>query len=740
MKLLLLIGLMAVGMAHAGGLTDSLSLGDRKALDGHDFAGTGQTEVLKAHIGTVNESIPCFASSPKSGAMFRVTVKKAANQPCTVQITEAYPPDSPGIRYTYGVYADGKLIYVRDYPAIMFGPVSYFVRLDDPAVIAADRVTVKFVNYRDGTSFRIAHIWAYSDFTSYCESAGFDTPFYIAPLLDEYRDDPAKTEAEFEYLSSNLRPIRNSDVKLGCSQEIYYMNRGADYYRAHVRDLLRLSRKYNMPFALSFVSWWGGTPMRQPDGKGGVFSDVEYQQICWSETDAYDDGEPLRKLLGDKYDLRYGLTVPNRWSSVPWLTMNHPVLNAAKHKAIAEKLGVLKEVMAEDSGGYLLGIAMENEPRYWHNQLPDDKYPVKRENLMADFNPVTVADAAKDGVTLDPSDGLDYKERIWLHENGARYQQETYDAHARTMRGLGIPCATDALWHNVYSHSFPRNGYPMEEVTDYHPLLEWNRLNGCRTGIEYDFRDNLSPAAWADVTREWGRWSQVNYEENNGIGKDRHLRALRACYAYGCRFYNFYNWQSIDQADRWREYVRTFCADKPRMMVFDRPAGDSTDYARGSRHEFTAEVPTDWATINEVNLTVDTPGEYTLTIFESAEKTRTLGFRRVTVTETGRLRFDLPNCIPTDKFSRPYFVVEGDGRDFGMLKDKEGDLVVSLYSDSRRERTQSLLICWRADAESLIRELRARHAPDLDAAGKLFAEGKYVRAYEEALRIEKHTL
>lgn len=746
MRLLLVLGAICLlaDMAHAGELSDSLHFKDTTDLKRHGFLGTGHREVLSARTGTVDEKIPCHASGEKAGEAFQVTLRKSPGLTFAVQIQEVYPPESPGVRYTYEVYANDTLIYIRDYPAVMFGPASYFIHVDDPALLETDKINLRFVNRREGASFRLSAVWLYSDFPEYCRAAGFETSFYLAPLLRGYHDD-AELEKEFRYLKLNLRPLPGTDVRLGCAQEHRYMNRDRTQSREQFECLLRLSKKYDMPLELLFVSWWGGTPMRLPDGKGGRFSDPEYQQVCWSESDNYDEGEGLRKLLGDKWDLRYGWTVPNRWSNTPWLTMNHPRLNKARHKVIGEKLGILAEVIRDapfkDFGNYLVGLCMENEPRYWDLHCPDSNYPVKRENLWGDFNPVTVAAAAKDGVKLNPSDGLDYCERLWMHENVARYQQETYNAHARALKRLRMPflnAEADALWHEVYSHGQNGQTFPMCQVTTYHPSLERNRLKGCRAGLQgipVPAVTNLERA------REFGRWAQVNYEENNGRGVEQHLRVLRACYAFGARFYNFYSWQSINRDDKWMHYVRDFCGDEPRALVFERPADASSSFSTPNSHAFSADVPPDWATVNEVVIAVDAPGEYVVTVYDSPDKEQVLGFRRKQIREAGPAGFDLPNSVPTDAFRRPYVTVtRSDGGDFGLLTNPDGEPVLSLYSDSRRERTQSLLICWRADAQELITELKGKHAPGLAAAEQFFRAGDYRKAYEEAVRAEARLL
>ncbi len=182
----------------------------------------------------------------------------------------------------------------------MFGVTSYFVNIDDPALTKSDSVTLRFANSREGSPFRLAAIWLYSDLPAYCRDSGFAVPMHLTPLLTASRDD-AEIEKEFKYLSDNIKPTGGLDTKLGCASEYYYMRDDALKARERFDQLLKFCRKYDMPIEFAFVSWWGGTPMWMDDGHGGKLSDVKYQQICWSETDTYDDGPELKALLGDKY-------------------------------------------------------------------------------------------------------------------------------------------------------------------------------------------------------------------------------------------------------------------------------------------------------------------------------------------------------------------------------------------------------------------------------------------------------
>lgn len=733
-----LVLLACTSGALAGELSDSLVFGDTREEAAHDVQG-GYAETITALVGTVTESTPCrTASGPNSSLQLRL--RKQPGQAFTLQIQEVYPPQSPGVRYYYNVEVDGTRVYAREYVGLMCGTVSYFVNVDNPAVLASSEITLKFTNIRAGSAFRISGVWLFSDFPAYCQSSDLNVPFYLNPLLNQY-SVKSQLESEFSYLRNNVAPIVNPHVRLGCAQEHYYMHKTAWQSQQQFRWLLEFAKKYDMPWAPLFVSWWGGTPLSISDGLGGTFGDPKYQQVCWSETDTYDEGSTLRTLLGDKWDLRYGWTIPNIWSNTPWLTMNSPVLNNARATAIGSKLTTLKSVLVDPvyagCDKYLLGITMENEPRYWDWHCPDQNYPVARQSLWGDFNPMTVADAAEDGVTLDPSDGLSYAERMWLHTNVANYQQETYDAHASALRGLSMPFASspaDSLWHEVYSHAFPSPVFPMDQVSTYHPGLEWNRLRGCRAGIE----DVAYPAVfYLEKAREWGRWSQVNYEENNGLTTDVHLRALRVCHAFGARFYTFYNWQTINANSAWINYVRAFCADTSRRLVVEEVAQAEAAFLIGTFRENTLSFPASAGYFNEIELTVDRPGDYILQVYDDLLRGRLLAYRVKNVPAAGLARFDLPNCVPVDQWRNPYGVLtRTDGGSFGVLANPNGKPVCKIYADSARERIQSLMVCWRADAQALIADLKSRKMPDRELAEQFYAAGDYRRAYEAAASID----
>ena len=723
----------------AGELSDSLIFGDIVDESAHSVQG-GSGEVVTALVGTISESTPCRISLSSLNSAFQIDLVKQPGQTFTVQIQEVYPPDSPGVRYTYRIDASGRTIYSRDHVGLMCGTTSYFVNVDDPALVSASRITLSFTNLRSGSPFRIAAVWLYSDFSSYLTTSRFSTPFYLTPLVKEATSDLG-VEQEVSYLKANLHPSI-SDVRLGFSAEHYYMLRDADTSWAEFQRYLSYGKLYEMAYLPLFVSWWGGTP-NNDDAYGGHFTDPQYQQVCWSDTDTYDEGQSLKDLLGSRWDLRYGWTVPNAWSNTPWLTMNSPVLNDARAKAIGSNLLLLDSVVDSANMGfadYLLGIAMENEPRYWDYQCPDaGYYPVLRQNLGGDYNPLVVADAARDGIVLDPADGLTYAERLWLHSNVANYMQQTYEAYALYLKSLNmsfVHSSVDSPWHEVYSHGSTGSLFPMGPVTTYHPGMEWNRLQGCRAGLE----GLAHPAAgYLSRAREWGRWAQVNSEENTGTSTSLHLRDLRACYAFGARFYNFYNWQAVNSAGAWTSYVQSFCADGNRYLVRQITAQPTAKYSSVSSISFTISIPSSCPVINEIDLTLNTPADYIVQVYDSSSRGRLLAYRRKTIATTGLAVFDLPNCVSTDTWTAPYVsIARADGQQFSVYVSSGNAAIYSVWADVVRERTQSLLVSWRTDAQTLLSELADKQPPGLNLAYQAFAAGDYRGAYESAIPIDKN--
>jgi len=472
----------------------------------------------------------------------KLSVKEPADY---IGITEVYPDTSEQIVYSYRVSGPGIGSYERTHRSRGFGPVTYFIRVASKPV-----GPIKISNHRTGLdkqSVFISSVWAVknAELKSLLEWDRFTIMGLVPNGTPQQREDWVKM------LAANLDSRPADHIGTGFASEIYFANRTKDNVREQLTACHGWARQFRLPALLGLVSWWSGTPAHEPDGLGGRFGDVKYQQVCYSPNVEVEENAELKALLGDRYDLHYGLSTPNQWSNCPWLTMNSQVLNAYRHKRLGEAVGLLKEV-GKESTAWVKGIYVDNEPRYWDTQCEAGNPKSSRGELWADFNPLTVADAKKDGVDLDPVGGLSDQELAWLHRNVGVYNQGMIDALraaiSRHRYGANLP---------LYTHSLQLEDlFPGSKIG--HPASEWAYADGARTGLEGLWSQ---PSDFYRV-REWGPWSNLNREENDGQSIDLHLWDLRVSYMTGADLYNSYNWQAIGP-ERFFGYVKEFMDHYP---------------------------------------------------------------------------------------------------------------------------------------------------------------------------------
>lgn len=476
-----------------------------------------------------------------------------------IRVIEVYPDSVTQPRYRYSLYAGKRLIYKRDYTGKGFGTVSSFVAIPD----SVNAKSIRLQNDSD-IPIKIAKMSAVSG-TELAEIEKNDT-FGLLGLLPSYQG--VDIEAKWIKVLADGLP-KAEGIYRGFSSEIPYAAWGDDTLRSMIDRHVAYAAKYGLSYLPSFVSWWAATPLAIPDGKGGKFGDIKYQQICWSLDDNTDEGTEFRALLGSRWNIHYGLTIPNEWSNVPWMTMNSPDYNNYRHKRLD---WTLKEFFKHTAQSKIdvKGIYLENEPRYWDTICEASNNKRSWKTCWADFNPFVIADAKKDGVDIDPSNGLDYTERMWLHRNVARYNQGVVDQARSTMRSIGVGPSMP-----VYPHSLQLLGFPGDEIG--HSMSEWAYVKGAYTGLE---------AIWTklsdfDRVREWGSWTNLNREENDGRDIMEHLWDLRVSYAKGSRLYNSYNWNNVG-AERVFAYMKQFLDNLPSVKLvqpqFTKTGADSASF------------------------------------------------------------------------------------------------------------------------------------------------------------------
>jgi hypothetical protein len=541
------------------GLVDAITIADPASVSSHKFKSSDQVTRSNAgdFVGGHDMHRKSHVVRGGAGAWVSYQLKIAPQKATTIEIEEIDGRESDVVR-AYHVLVDDQPVHLRTWRTCGAGPLHYFVQIP-PA--NRDRVTLKLVSKLPST-FAVSRIWSFSDFDHYFEAANMAVPYYIAPAVQLKWDD-------FEADVEQVRQIRDSlgqprDIKPAWTTWIAYAAWSDAMIAQRIDYALRISRQLQMPVQICLDSWWANTPAGA-DGQGGFWSDVKYQQVVFNVTRN-----------------RLELSIPNRWSSTPWLCMNEPLLNAFKVRRLSAAAVILREryrkLVSQGNGDLILAINLDNEPIYWAS----GNAGLGRDLLEADFNASTVANAKRDGVDLDPSDGLTRKERLWLWRNLQGYnamiagtvadalgdisnvsasgeavvsqdapanapifklRNRTFDVEAEQSANVAAsapPHVVDLLRNNVYTQammmSAPEHQFPMNDAS--YPLWESAAPASCRVGGEWnsDAADQLEGMLHQIPL---GRCAAVNAECE---GHAENMLGVLPGYALGQRFYTPYNY------------------------------------------------------------------------------------------------------------------------------------------------------------------------------------------------------
>ncbi|MEW6511194.1 MAG: hypothetical protein AB1428_09575 [Bacteroidota bacterium] len=672
-------------------------------------------------------------------------------------VTLATAPDEYGKRQAFRVRLDGKEVFSaaeRD----SGGGFTRSICFDLPEARTALRVEVAAASTSD-VPITVSAVRWYSDGAE--PLSRDDLRMGLALLTSQgygYAIDTATMAAmmRIQPHSPNLAP----QLAL-----VYnFCTRDSTTNAMEIGRLAQMAEETGVPLRIAFQMHWGGIPYNVPDGSGGKFTDPKYQMVTYDAADSTDD-PGLAELLGSRYDIRYGLSVPNIWSDNPWLTFNHPRLNDFRRARLHDVLAAwhaARKRLAQSGRDSLLPpqLSTGEETVYWAKGVDDSKYTKlnhgkPRNDLMSDFNPVTVAEALRDGVTLDPRDGLSYAERWWLHQNMARWQQTIADWMIEASppdpvlvrRGKTI-FAGDLVRRNVYTEPYGQTLYPMMDISPFHPGLELGFVRDGRSGAEYWSGSTM--LHWLQKERERGRIALPNLE-CTVTDEGPLVACLRAAYAFGARFITVYNWHPRANA---KELLGRF-ADSidQRPGMWWKPEKSVVNSQKSERVYF---APDNAFGVNRVVLypaQFQRPASLRLTLKEDDV---TDGAEVAVTGELGALRaedmsvaIDLPTFFLQTPGRRYALVVEGTGEGFTLARAADGWIAARLESDLIGERRRSLLIEERQDAVDLIASLKRRHdgtlqspyaAEALAEAEKLLESGESREAYRAGIKCEQISL
>ena len=478
-----------------------------------------ETGGIETEMGSFKELVPA-KTLPRIGRQiqFRVPVQDGTNG-LILEIQEIHNrrPDAFG----YTVLVNGKEVYFRTYQELGAGPNHYFVEV--PKEFLKGRCPLKVTLRHDGGGpFSIGKIWVYEDFFE--KVAKPEQVF--RPMATIFPTSSIRLEGESE---TNRRQGEGLELqRIQKMQEAYsgfqdygpvgFLNFAGGY--GHIdpaegnRQLLEqigYSSTTGMP-GLWIVNGtgWGGKPTGA-DGLGGYFSDIQYTHTSY-----------------DPAICTYRASWPNMWSNTPGAALRNPVMNAFLEKRFQQLMDGIQEQLA-----YLRLNGQPAQPMIVREFAP----------ASGEISQAVIEAAAKDGVTLDPTDGMSFEERLWMHRDAVRTWQEFADSSQRNIgRDIAIvdqgklQLPGEQFFHNLYAHPDFLTDRPMNDPRwggGQHGMVDGLWSSG-EMGEGVNFRD----IAMYDYLRARGKLSMINMERT--ILKEN-FSVMKRHYERGFQFLCFFN-------------------------------------------------------------------------------------------------------------------------------------------------------------------------------------------------------
>lgn len=432
----------------------------------------------------------------KAGNHVSFICPQAVSGVCALEILELHQKEDDAL--CYRVFVNGMPFHVQSMEPMSDSLFPCFVKL--------------FLS--GGEEIRIEHIYGEIRIASVFLHANLDTlvrenltPMEIGlcfprPGYEDYEKDLQV----FKRIRADFSDLKHFSVAVGI--EIAYMLLNDEDLSFRFEWALSLCGDADTPPIFNFNTWWDATPSGR-DGKGGYFSDAEYQQAVY-----------------DPQTGKVRLSIPNLWRNTPWLTMNNDQLNQARKARLSRALEILNAANAKRTNPLKYRILIDNEPTYWaefaYSQSPESG---------GDFSVSAIMAARKDGVDLYPRGQVAHAQKEWLYKNHCAYMSDlAMQYHASNRREIavmsekGLSYPDNHLCENTLTHISPNAGYPYP--SGKHLMYEQHVTPFARLGLECAGFQDERVLAYASAT---GRFGQVNAERCCYTDPDFHLQF----YAHG---------------------------------------------------------------------------------------------------------------------------------------------------------------------------------------------------------------
>ena len=493
-------------------------------------SGVSRIKTVSALVGDYNNSYTARTLEGYASELSFTLCGITPNAPAMLDIEEIHLRRDNAIAYK--VFINGQEVYGRTYQPMADGPNHAYFDVSAEVVGDRDTMTVRIVNMTEG-ELRLRRVWAISDPETNAAEQGIDKKMDVVLMLNQLPDN-----LNYDYIASLVESYRCDNMyNVGLCWEINYLMWGKVKTEEFLNNVILASLQTGAPLYLGINSWWGGTPDGM-DGLGGYWQDVQYQQITYDPNNSDGRGH-------------WQLSTPNEWSSTPWLTMNNDYYNATRLVRIKETVTYLQQRTAELAlaGQNLPPIHLytENEPYYWPinwTQYDFNNYP----NGVGDFSQWVIEDAAADGITLDPTDGLSEEEAFWLYRNLHTYISEVGSAMADglgynyiTVKDGAVSYPTEQMVNDAFSHSPIHPIYPNWDSNQR--AWENHVLNSIHFGGEWSVFQEAGDSRSLDYLLAYGSFANINAERAGFPGgfDSKDFRVLSQCYAYGLEGVVIYN-------------------------------------------------------------------------------------------------------------------------------------------------------------------------------------------------------
>ena len=396
----------------------------------------------------------------------------------------------------YLVEVNGRAIAFRNRKFYGDGPTTAFIDIPDE-LAGASELRVRLINKCD-VPIHFAQAIVYSDVEAFARRERLVQPIYLAPTIENL--DPG--------IFAKIRSLfpKRQDMTLGyCVPTLAVADWPPADQLAYLKQAIAMSWRFDMPLEIQAITWWAGTPSGF-DGVGGRWYDPTYQQVTyWPK---------MRE---------YGLSVPNMWSNVPWLTVRNDRLNTYKSGAFWQ-FGTMLRGLPEADAKRIFSVVLDNEVTYWCAGDPGEPAGVE-----GDFNPCMVAAAKAVGVNLNPEHGESHAARHFLRQSLLYYNNQM---NAAIRKGL----APSPIADRVYTHTYIANvGGLFDNLMDAAKVgvLKYGRFGG-------EWADIFRDMALLEQFREIGVPAGVNRECGSSLPEDV-VRDVHAAYAGGCSYLTLFN-------------------------------------------------------------------------------------------------------------------------------------------------------------------------------------------------------